>query len=435
MIFLLYTLIICITDIIISAFSLNIISQNKVKINILELSLLIILSVIIRCYFNLGYFINGIIIYILLILVNQKKLEYKYILVNTFIYISIHLLIMPIVNILIFFIFHGFLSTDIELSLFDASGNIEFTYKMIFLLGLIDISVQRLEYVNIEKRYWRYFYIFIILSLMTLVITLGFSNEASNSINLTIYSFLSGITLISTFLLYYFFQSLMTAVKENNDVKLMNQKNDMKFQKILDDNKQNEEFKKYKHDFKNNLLILQYLIQENQFKEVHKYINEYVDQYSKNSSEIDIENIIVGAVINNKIRSYPNIRFRTTCFLPKTITISDLDMVTILGNIIDNACEYLVRENIDGEININIYQYYDNVFIEVQNDCLSMDVSDIRTLKTSKHNKDEHGYGLQNVRKVVEKYDGTLECKVSDGKFYLRILLYSPEEVNDNENN
>lgn len=342
---------------------------------------------------------------------------------------------MPIVNILIFFIFHGFLSTDIELSLFDASGNIEFTYKMIFLLGLIDISVQRLEYVNIEKRYWRYFYIFIILSLMTLVITLGFSNEASNSINLTIYSFLSGITLISTFLLYYFFQSLMTAVKENNDVKLMNQKNDMKFQKILDDNKQNEEFKKYKHDFKNNLLILQYLIQENQFKEVHKYINEYVDQYSKNSSEIDIENIIVGAVINNKIRSYPNIRFRTTCFLPKTITISDLDMVTILGNIIDNACEYLVRENIDGEININIYQYYDNVFIEVQNDCLSMDVSDIRTLKTSKHNKDEHGYGLQNVRKVVEKYDGTLECKVSDGKFYLRILLYSPEEVNDNENN
>ena len=200
----------------------------------------------------------------------------------------------------------------------------------------------------------------------------------------------------------------MIIVKESHEVNLMNQKNNMMLQKALEDNKSNEEFKKYQHDFKNNLLVLQYLIQKNQFKEAQTYIDKYVNQYSRDFIEVDIENLIVGAVINNKIRSYPNIIFHVSCFLPKTISISDLDMVTILGNIIDNACEYLIRERIDGQVYIKIYQYYDNLFIEVQNDCLNMNNSDINSLKTSKYHKSKHGYGLQNVRRAVEKYQGIL---------------------------
>ena len=418
----------CISDIVISAFALHTISQNKVQLQFLQISILMILAAVIRLGLNLGYLVNGLVIYMLLILFVQKKFEYNYILTNTFIFILIHILIMPIVNIVVFFAYHGFLFTDIELLFFAANSNIEFTYKMIFLLGLIKISIQRIETINTEKKYWRYFYVFIMLSFFTLIITLGFSNDTRSSINLITYSFLSGITLISTFLLYYFFQSLIISIKESTEAKLISEKNNLKLQKMLYDEKLNEEFKKYRHDLKNNLVVMQYLIQEKQFKAVHEYINKYVEQYNEISDDFKIDNIIVGAIIHNKVGLYPNIEFKVSCFLPRNISVSDLDMVAILGNLIDNACEYLGKEKIDGHVFIDIYQYYDNIFIEVQNECLRKDVSKFSGFNTSKQNKKEHGYGLQNVYKAVVKYAGTVEYEVVDGYFSLKILMNLPKD-------
>ncbi|MEI3516547.1 MAG: GHKL domain-containing protein [Clostridia bacterium] len=43
---------------------------------------------------------------------------------------------------------------------------------------------------------------------------------------------------------------------------------------------------------------------------------------------------------------------------------------------------------------------------------------------TTKENKDQHGIGLNNVRKVVEKYDGEMDCHHTDDIFTVEILLY-----------
>lgn len=42
---------------------------------------------------------------------------------------------------------------------------------------------------------------------------------------------------------------------------------------------------------------------------------------------------------------------------------------------------------------------------------------------TSKEDKEGHGYGLSNIRKVAQKYSGDIDIVADNGKFCLCIIL------------
>ena len=46
-----------------------------------------------------------------------------------------------------------------------------------------------------------------------------------------------------------------------------------------------------------------------------------------------------------------------------------------------------------------------------------------KNLKTSKANKMEHGFGMKNVKKIVNKYDGMIKCFTDRQMFCCDILL------------
>jgi len=41
-----------------------------------------------------------------------------------------------------------------------------------------------------------------------------------------------------------------------------------------------------------------------------------------------------------------------------------------------------------------------------------------------RHKSGKHGYGLDNVRRCVDKYKGTMKLTCDDGKFVAEILVY-----------
>lgn len=43
--------------------------------------------------------------------------------------------------------------------------------------------------------------------------------------------------------------------------------------------------------------------------------------------------------------------------------------------------------------------------------------------KTTKQDKRFHGYGMKSIRKIVEKYNGSVTVNAKDGWFELRILM------------
>ena len=72
----------------------------------------------------------------------------------------------------------------------------------------------------------------------------------------------------------------------------------------------------------------------------------------------------------------------------------------------------------------------DKVIISVKNtynDAICYENGEIRTTKSSK--PEEHGVGIKNVIKIIEKYNGSYIIKEQNKEFFFSIIIPSSNEI------
>lgn len=108
------------------------------------------------------------------------------------------------------------------------------------------------------------------------------------------------------------------------------------------------------------------------------------------------------------------------------LVMEETDIVCLMSNLLDNACEAV--EKLDSE-NRRIY-----LEIRSQDDCLLIKTENLfrktvidskNRLRTTKSDTKLHGHGINCMKSVVEKYQGTLQYHVEHGVFTMKILLQS----------
>jgi sensor histidine kinase regulating citrate/malate metabolism len=110
--------------------------------------------------------------------------------------------------------------------------------------------------------------------------------------------------------------------------------------------------------------------------------------------------------------------------IPVILNIETADIVTILGNLLDNAVDVVAKTE-NKMINLDIEYNRGSLFIQINNtfdSVVKYDNEHIVTLKDS----DEHGYGLKNIKRSVEKYNGYVDISHKENIFSVAIILYEP---------
>lgn len=111
--------------------------------------------------------------------------------------------------------------------------------------------------------------------------------------------------------------------------------------------------------------------------------------------------------------------------------IETMDICSIFGNALDNAIEGVEKLADPQQRLIRVAVYTQNVFliIRVENYCTAqLSVVD-GEYRTTKHDKDMHGYGIKSIRYTAEKYGGSVSADCSDNWFHLSVLLPLPEKA------
>lgn len=118
-------------------------------------------------------------------------------------------------------------------------------------------------------------------------------------------------------------------------------------------------------------------------------------------------------------------RLNMSVILSKEINIDMADVAIIIANCLDNALE-ATRDIIDTSkrwISLNIIREGAYLDIIINNSVAhKVDIKNNK-IKTSKRDQFNHGFGLRNVEKLVEKYDGSLNLECDNEKFTTTILL------------
>lgn len=186
------------------------------------------------------------------------------------------------------------------------------------------------------------------------------------------------------------------------------------------------ELRSRRHEYKNHLINISKLANGEKGGSVAEYANNLLVEEQKTDNILKIENRIISALINYNIGKMEksNIEFNYDIDLPKETQVSDIDMSIIMGNLLDNAIEACLSvEEGKRYIDLDITYGLGTIDINMKNSSDSTVEIANNHIKSKKKDKDNHGYGLNNIKNIVKKNKGNYKIHSNNNEFVAEITL------------
>lgn len=181
------------------------------------------------------------------------------------------------------------------------------------------------------------------------------------------------------------------------------------------------------HDIKNTLLGIQGCITSGDYGGAVRRISEICENLN-NRSKIYTSNIVVDTILNAKQKEAKNegCDFEIFASSFEGGKIDAIDLGIILGNALDNAIEACkkIPKAKGREIYAKIFRIDDYVSIVIENS-VDKPVEIVDGTIVSTKQGAFHGYGIKNIKALVEKYDGDVHLHYDTNKFSISMLLKS----------
>lgn len=115
--------------------------------------------------------------------------------------------------------------------------------------------------------------------------------------------------------------------------------------------------------------------------------------------------------------------------------IDKFDVVSLLGNLLDNSIEASEKEEEKYRvIKLIIKEINSIISINITNYCHSIEHFDTHNYKSSKVDP-FHGYGIKSIKYVAKKYGGSVDFKLTNNLFNVTLLLPLPEKKQNKSEN
>ena len=185
------------------------------------------------------------------------------------------------------------------------------------------------------------------------------------------------------------------------------------------------------HEFKNKLHVILGLINIEEYEEAKKYIYDSQKEVSENSIRLgNINDNLISAILQSKrlIAKEKNINFiidKNSYMKKEHGNITSIDLITITGNLIENAFDACLESDKESFVKIFIYENDKDIKIEVSDNGKSID-KNIRDRLfengVSSKGKDR-GIGLFTVKSRVDLYDGNIKIEQHKDYKEFKILI------------
>lgn len=261
--------------------------------------------------------------------------------------------------------------------------------------------------------------IFFIITFFNLILILLLSVEydyISNYFGEMFISFIVvGIVFIDLVIIHY-----LDYINKNYEMKnelILEQKHaDLVYQHYQDLKFSYEETRKLIHDFRNHFQIICSAYASGNDLLAKQTIEQFNLAYEKVKIKYKTGSDILDILLNEKYKIACNakIQFAFNQQFIDLSFISDFDMITIFGNLLDNAIEANDFQdcNLSKFINLKIYKIQEMIVLNLTNSCNNTISYEKDKLVSSKNKK--RGFGLINVKKTIEKYDGNFSIKIEN---------------------
>jgi signal transduction histidine kinase len=182
---------------------------------------------------------------------------------------------------------------------------------------------------------------------------------------------------------------------------------------------QYELMRRYKHDIKYSMSVITSLANSKKTEAILEYIGEI--------EEPDVpprfcDNVAVNALIDDYKRRFSKLgaEFSVSAVLPEDITVSSYELCILLGNILENAIEAIVKAD-RREVSLQIRISGKMLIIRVSNSYNGDIKKSGQVIVTTKQNGG--GHGLRSIQSIVEKNGGNVSVAYNEKDFTISLLI------------
>ncbi len=180
-----------------------------------------------------------------------------------------------------------------------------------------------------------------------------------------------------------------------------------------------------RHDMRNHLAVLESLHERGENEAFETYLTEARERIGRDSG-IASGDPVTDVILTEKQSEAAKhgITFDCDFHYPADFSGAALDMSIILNNALNNAIEAAEKcpENARN-IAISSMRKKNAFVITITNSCMGADLSGGELPATTKADRENHGFGLVNIKNTAEKYGGGIEIDYKDGVFTLTVML------------
>lgn len=181
------------------------------------------------------------------------------------------------------------------------------------------------------------------------------------------------------------------------------------------------------HDLNNHLNLLWQLLDEGEIESAKTYISN-ISEPIRHMQKITWTGVdIVDAVLNSKLEvmQEKNMDYQIHVEFPPNTGILEIDICTILSNLLDNAIEAVEKlPRQEMPVKITMRSIKKMLFIQIENPCSGAELPEGGLPETSKKEKEKHGWGLRNISDIADKYQGTFQVESEKGTFCSTVMLF-----------
>lgn len=187
------------------------------------------------------------------------------------------------------------------------------------------------------------------------------------------------------------------------------------------------EMRGYKHDFHHHLQTLKGQLEAGEVDRAVAYLAELDANLQRVDTLLKTGNVTVDAILSAKLAQAraEGVAVTVQAGLPDTLTLSDLELSIILGNLLDNAIEACRDARGEPFLRLTLCMKGKMLYCYLLNAAGKKKAKVGSLFRTSKGGA--HGFGLHRAETILKQHGGWVKYNSEDGAFTSEFLVPAVE--------
>lgn len=233
------------------------------------------------------------------------------------------------------------------------------------------------------------------------------------------------IPVFLTVIVFLLVSSLSKSYYENASAMMEKQiRAQIEYYKKID--KLTQDIRSFRHDYRNHMICLQSLLESGRYGDAASYVGDITNREIVGAEKFFSGNPIADAILRDKSERASEVGCEIDFEGEISEYIPAADLCIILSNALDNAVEACAEIGSEQTpvVKVRCAALHGVQLIRISNP----NPAELGSLKTTKSDKINHGFGLYNIRRAAERLGGKAEVETVFPEFVLTVEVRADEK-------